>query len=127
MIDQVTISVVLLVLSLVFVGDALTGNPDDPVVQEALGGFVLVSWGAQVLFYWLWNAIGWSPGKRVLGLRIVTAEGTPPGVMRGFARTIGMLLSFLALGLGHLWAFRDGRRQGWHDKLAGTYVVRLES
>jgi uncharacterized RDD family membrane protein YckC len=122
----VTIWVVLVVLSVVFIGDALTGNPEDPAVQDALGTFVLVSWGVQVLYYRLWNTIGWSPGKRLLGLRIVTSNGAAPGVMRGFARTVGMLLSFLAFGLGHLWAFWDSRRQGWHDKLAGTYVVRFE-
>lgn len=126
-IDLLTIWVVLVVLSVAFIGDALVGDPEDPAVQETLGEFVVVSWAVQALFYWVCNAIGWSPGKRVLGLRIVTSEGRPPGVMRGFARTVGMLLSFLALGLGHLWAFWDRRRQCWHDKLAGTYVVRPRS
>ncbi len=77
----------------------------------------------RVGYSWVWNTIGWSPGKRVVGLRIVGEEGGPPGVERGFRRSVGALVSDLALGLGYLWALWDPRTQTWHDKMAGTYVV----
>lgn len=39
---------------------------------------------------------------------------------------LGYAISLLALGMGFLWIYFDGRGQGWHDKLAGTFVVRKE-
>jgi uncharacterized RDD family membrane protein YckC len=30
-----------------------------------------------------------------------------------------------ALGLGGLWILRDPERQAWHDRIAGTYVVKV--
>ena len=83
----------------------------------------LVNLFLQLGYYWFWNSIGWSPGKRAVGLRIVMEEGGPPGVERGFARTVGSLVSGLAFLLGYLWALWDPRTQTWHDKMAGTYVV----
>ena len=74
-------------------------------------------------YNWPWNSIGWSPGKRVVGLRIVREEGGPPGPSRGFGRSVGAVVSDLLLGLGYLWALWDRNNQTWHDKLAGTYVV----
>ena len=77
----------------------------------------------RVGYNWPWNSIGWSPGKRVVGLRIVREEGGPPGPSRGFGRSVGAVVSDLLLGLGYLWALWDRNNQTWHDKLAGTYVV----
>ena len=65
-------------------------------------------------------------GQRVVGLRIVGDDGRAPGAGGGFGRTIGAILSGLALGLGYLWATWDGRKQTWHDKIASTYVVRVQ-
>ena len=64
-------------------------------------------------------------------MRVVRADGQRPGLGVGFARTVCWPLSALALGLGYLWPLlplftRFNRcRQTWHDKLAGTYVVRV--
>lgn len=79
----------------------------------------------RVGYNWPWNSIGWSPGKRAVGLRLVRGEGGPPGPLHGFGRSVGALVSDLLLGFGYLWALWDRNNQTWHDKLAGTYVVRL--
>lgn len=79
----------------------------------------------RVGYNWPWNSIGWSPGKRLVGLRLVRGEGGPPGPLHGFGRSVGAVVSDLLLGLGYLWALWDRNNQTWHDKLAGTYVVRL--
>ena len=76
-----------------------------------------------VAYKWLWNSIGWSPGKRVLGLRIVDGEGNAPGVQRGFQRAVISVVSELAFLIGYAWASWDRQTQTWHDKAAGTYVV----
>lgn len=68
---------------------------------------------------------GRTVGKRLLGLRVVNAVGQPPGIGRALLREIvGKFLSGLLLGLGYLWVAWDERKQGWHDKIAGTTVVR---
>lgn len=70
---------------------------------------------------------GQTLGKRVVGIQIVNAMGSPPGLWRGLVRQFpGMFLATLALGLGLLWVAWDQRKQGWHDHLAGTFVVRKD-
>ncbi|MDW8399424.1 MAG: RDD family protein [Acetobacteraceae bacterium] len=75
-----------------------------------------------VLTFWAEN--GATPGKRAMGVMIVdAATGGRPPVGRLVLRYVGYLLSGLPLLLGFLWVLWDPRRQGWHDKLAGTLVV----
>ena len=92
--------------------------------QRQMQPFLPLIYATQVLFRWPWNAIGWSPGKRLLGLRVVDAEGNAPGLVRGFVRSLFALASDLPLFIGYVWAFFDGQRRAWHDHLARTWVVR---
>lgn len=104
----------------------ITGQAGSPEYEEALTRVQALGLIYQLGYYWLWNAKGWSPGKRALGLRIVRADGSPPGLGAGLARTLGSVASMLSLGAGYLWAVRDAQRQTWHDKIAHTYVVRRQ-
>jgi uncharacterized RDD family membrane protein YckC len=70
-----------------------------------------------------WVLIGATPGKLLLGLQVVRTNHTPLGWGRATLRFIGYWISAIVLFLGFLWVLVDRRRQGWHDKLAGTYVV----
>jgi uncharacterized RDD family membrane protein YckC len=70
-----------------------------------------------------WVLLGQTPGQWLLGVRIVRVTGKPLTVRRALLRYLGYWLSAIPLGLGFLWVLVDDRRQGWHDKLAGTYVV----
>jgi uncharacterized RDD family membrane protein YckC len=71
-----------------------------------------------------WAETGATPGKRAMGVMIVDAgTGGRPAFLRLVLRYVGYLLSALPLLLGFFWALWDPRRQGWHDKLAGTLVV----
>lgn len=73
-----------------------------------------------------WGRYGATPGKCLLDLRVVDARtGARPGYARAFVRYLGYFVCFLTLGLGFLWIAFDRRRQGLHDKLAGTRVVRV--
>ena len=67
---------------------------------------------------------GQTIGHRALGLRVVTVSGSPLGLGRAFIRYVGYWIGALALGLSFLWVAFDRGKQGWHDKLAGTCVVR---
>ena len=70
---------------------------------------------------------GQTPGKMLLGLKVIDSEGEPPGLRRAAMRElIGKFLSSIVLYMGFFWAGWDGRKQGWHDKIAETFVVRVE-
>lgn len=72
-----------------------------------------------------WILTGTTPGQRLVGLRIVrAADGARMSPAQGVVRAVGLLLSVLPLGLGLIWAAADGRKQGWHDRMAGTVVLR---
>lgn len=81
---------------------------------------VIVAVGYPVAF---WVMFGQTPGKLLLGVRIARISGQPLTIRRALLRYVGYWLSAIPLGLGFLWVLVDDSRQGWHDKLAGTYVV----
>jgi len=80
--------------------------------------------------YFIWFLMllkrGLTPGKMLLGLQVVDQRtGEAPGLPRMLLREIvGKFLSGLLFGLGYLWALFDKNAQTWHDKLAGTVVVK---
>jgi uncharacterized RDD family membrane protein YckC len=67
---------------------------------------------------------GATPGMRLLGVRVIAADGGGVDFGRAVTRYLGMMLAALPFGLGFAWAVLDRRRQGWHDRIAGTLVVR---
>lgn len=76
-----------------------------------------------VILFWIYRAA--TPGKMLIGAKIVDARtGKAPSTGQLIGRYFGYYLSTLAFGIGFLWIAWDPRKQGWHDKLAGTVVVR---
>jgi uncharacterized RDD family membrane protein YckC len=77
-----------------------------------------------LLYYPVLWGLGGSLGHRVLGMRVVDATtGKFIGIPRGLLRGIGYIIAGIPIGLGLMWAGWDSRKQGWHDKIAGTVVV----
>ncbi|RCV63474.1 putative membrane protein YckC, RDD family [Methanophagales archaeon] len=67
---------------------------------------------------------GQTPGMKVMKIKLCGTDGTYPiGYGKGFVRWIGMLISALVIYIGFLWILIDKDKQGWHDKIADTYVV----
>jgi uncharacterized RDD family membrane protein YckC len=64
-------------------------------------------------------------GMIIAGLRCIRANGEPLTWQYAIARTVAGILSLLPLGLGFLWAALDPGKQTWHDKVAGTVVVKI--
>ena len=74
-----------------------------------------------------WRYCGATPGKLALDLKIVDAQtGAPPTTGRLVLRFVCYLLSALPLYLGFVWIAIDRRKQGWHDKIAGTVVIHSD-
>jgi uncharacterized RDD family membrane protein YckC len=69
-----------------------------------------------------WMLAGQTPGKRLMGVRIVRTDSRRLTLWNCIRREVGYLISRF-LYLGYLWVLVDNKRQAWHDHLAGTYVV----
>ena len=94
--------------------------------EISLGGELMANLIGALIVLLFWAERQGTPGKLVLGLRIVDADtGGVPTIGRLTLRYVGYLVSALPLGLGYLWAIWDKRRQGWHDKMGRTLVVRV--
>jgi uncharacterized RDD family membrane protein YckC len=86
----------------------------------------LVSWvfpALATILFWVYKQA--TPGKMAIGARVVDARtGEAASTGQYVGRYFAYFISALPLGLGVLWVAWDDRKQGWHDKLAGTVVVR---
>lgn len=88
------------------------------------GGFAGFVVGVLYHWYFLTQQDGQTPGKRWLGIRVIKTNGEPLQAWDVIVRYIGYYINSFVLMLGWVWASFDRDSQGWHDKLAGTYVVR---
>ena len=76
-----------------------------------------------VILFWFFRSA--TPGKMLIGARIVDARSFgKPSTGQLIGRYLGYYVSTIPFGLGLLWVAFDRRKQGWHDKLAKTVVIR---
>ena len=74
---------------------------------------------------WFWLRFYGTPGKMALNLKIVDAKtGHKLTLGQSIGRYFAYILSTIPFFLGYIWVGIDKRKQGWHDKLAGTVVIR---
>lgn len=78
-------------------------------------------------FVVFWATTGQTLGKMAMGIKVVGIDGTPISWGKAILRYIGYIISGLVLALGFIWIAFDSQRQGWHDKIASTVVVRKEA
>ncbi len=96
--------------------------------QELVKGPIdlLTSWvlpAIAVIVFWMYKSA--TPGKMIFSARIVDAKtGGKPSTTQCVIRYFAYIVSILPLLLGFIWIAFDKRKQAWHDKLAGTVVVR---
>jgi uncharacterized RDD family membrane protein YckC len=91
-------------------------------VEAVIGGSAWLLWSA-AYFVTFWTLTGQTPGERLLGIRVVPADGGPLKPMRAVRRFIGLLISAIPLGAGFLPVLVDDKRRGLHDRIGGTVVV----
>ena len=116
--------VIVIVVPVMVVGFGLREISLDPAAHSwDLLAFVAIA----VAVIGFWRYCGATPGKIALAVRIVDAKtGLPPSLARLVVRFFAYLISALPLYLGFLWVAVDRRKQGWHDKIAGTVVINSE-
>ncbi len=117
-IDAAIIGLIVLML---FVG-AVVGE-DSQMPPESAGLLTV----AFLVFYHIlaWTAFSATPGKMMLKLQIVDRNGWRIGIVQSIGRLVGYGISTICLGLGFAWIFVSRFGRGWHDHIAGTYVVYL--
>jgi uncharacterized RDD family membrane protein YckC len=89
-------------------------EPDDFIVPMLVAYHVA---------FWLWKAT--TLGGIICQLRVVRVDGAPLRLVDALVRGLVGVFSLATFGLGALWILRDPDRQSWHDKVAGTLVVRV--
>jgi uncharacterized RDD family membrane protein YckC len=76
-------------------------------------------------YYTYFFGKGQTPGMKLVEIKLIRTDGIyPVGYKKGFFRWLGMEISGMVLLLGYIWILIDKKKQGWHDKIAGTYVVK---
>jgi uncharacterized RDD family membrane protein YckC len=115
--------IVLIIGALLSLVASLTGGDLRPqwlVAVLAAAGWALVVGAYFTVF---WSTTGQTPGMRLMGLRVVAADGEPPHLVRSLVRLIGLGLAIIPLFAGFLPVLFDGRRRALQDYLARTVVI----
>jgi uncharacterized RDD family membrane protein YckC len=73
--------------------------------------------------FWAW--MGTTMGGIIVGIKVMRVSGSNLRFVDALVRALASLFSLAALGIGCLWMLQDADRQMWHDKIAGTYVVKV--
>jgi len=123
-IDTVLLIIVLIPLFLLIYGvDGMAAEDTATSPLELLITYVLAP--LVVILFWHYKSA--TPGKIMLRLKIINLNESGPklGVGQSIGRYVGYYLSSIVLGLGFIWIAFDKKKQGWHDKLAKTIVVRV--
>ncbi|MFD8148821.1 RDD family protein [Streptomyces sp. NPDC059708] len=103
-------------------------------IVAAFFGAIFVFFLITLLYEWLMIAfVGATLGKMALGLKVVKENtGQAPGIGGGFIRWIIPMVGSVLCGIGQLLVYlspffdNSGKLQGWHDRAAGTLVVKTK-
>jgi uncharacterized RDD family membrane protein YckC len=79
---------------------------------------------AYFVYFWSAYGKGQTLGMRALNIKVVKTDGSQLDLVGAFIRYVGLFISIACIFIGVIWAAFDGQKQGWHDKIAGTYVVK---
>src|SRR5438128_172787 len=86
----------------------------------------IINLAAIVLVIYMEGIKGGTPGKLILGLRVVNDEKKYIGIPKAILRYISKILSAITIFIGYLMIGWTQKKQGLHDKIAKTYVVYVK-
>lgn len=101
-------------------GDAFTSST---AIRPLWGLTALAIAIAYFAGFWQWR--GQTPGKIALGIKIIYTDGSPLSWGGALLRCLGYIVSTMTIYIGFIWIAFDSRKQGLHDKIADTYVIKL--
>ena len=94
----------------------------DPLQLDPVVLFFVAPVIAVLYFALSTDLTGRTPGKWLMGLRVVRTGGGDVTLGKSLLRSLGYIVSLIPLGAGFLWVLVDDERRGWHDHMAGTKV-----
>ena len=110
---------------------AYTESTDSLATASVFGAIVIfgvISLALSVAYYVVLPPVfGATPGKLIFGYEIVDSEFRRIGYGAAVLRLLGYIVSGAVLYLGFIWIGVDDKKQAWHDKIAGTFVVKKEA
>ena len=112
--------IILGVVTKILFGDAITTVQGGTANMNFSGGYTLIPVLYSIIF---WILLAATPGKLILGLKIVDADGKNISPLASILRYLGYIVSGIVFGIGFLWVGFDKKKQGWHDKIAKTFVI----
>ena len=81
-----------------------------------------------IYFTYFWSSAspwpGQTVGDKLLNLRVIRTDGSDLTIVQALIRYVGLFISFIVIFIGVIWVAFDPNKQGWHDKIAGTYVIK---
>ena len=92
----------------------------------AAPGIGFIGWLIEIIYFtgfWVWR--GQTPGKMVMGIKIIRTDSSPVNWPHALLRYLGYIVSTITLCIGFIWIAFDDHKQGLHDKIADTHVVKL--
>ncbi len=95
------------------------------ILSGLVGGPPLGFLVALAYFAGMWTWKGTTIGGIVLNLKVVRLDGGPLTFTAALVRGLAAAFSVIVLFLGFLWIIWDKEKQGWHDQIAGTVVIRI--
>lgn len=131
LVDAILVAVIAYVVIRIL-GIFVDSSGDGPIVPVAIApgtarvAATAINYSLSFVYlvgFWTW--LGRTPGKMMLGLKVVRTNGSRVGLGKSILRYIGYNISYLAFFIGYLWIGVDPEKQGIHDKIADTYVVKL--
>jgi uncharacterized RDD family membrane protein YckC len=94
-------------------------SPSNQVLFGLTGAFSIA------YFPWCWRHGGQTLGKRALGIRVIRTDARQLDWNASLIRFLGYVLCWACLSIPFLVLGFDARKQGLHDKMAGTYVIMV--
>jgi uncharacterized RDD family membrane protein YckC len=112
-IDIIILGIVQWVLSLIL-------GSINPQLSSGLGTLIAVIY--DVYFF---TSTGQTPGMKLMSIKLVNASGELVTMGQAIVRVVVAIFSGIVIGIGYLWMLWDANKQTWHDKAAGSFVVRV--
>jgi uncharacterized RDD family membrane protein YckC len=103
---------------------AIVGKDATGVIL-VLYALFLIAVVAYFVYFWS-QRDGQTIMNKALGIKVVKTDGSPITVGTAIVRYVGYIVDSIIFGLpiGYIWAAFDPNKQAWHDKIAGTYVIK---
>jgi uncharacterized RDD family membrane protein YckC len=117
--------VALLLLGLAYLTTRVAGTPLGALAGPALAALGTIgTFLAAGYFFFFWGLSGQTLGKLLTDTRVVALDGEPLGLGKAFTRGLCLVGCLLPFGIGLLGLWTNRLRQGWHDRIASTKVIR---